>query len=201
MLSITELLIPLIGYSVPLVISPGPGNALLAASGARFGLRQSIPFWIGFEIANIALCVVYGLGLGTILEQYPMLYTTMKWAGISYIVYLGYRFLKPSALKKKMDVKPLHFINGFISVITNPKINAMILVMFTQFIDTNLSLVPQIIKITSIFFVVGILCHLLWLLAGQTIFNRFNSAHSLKIQAYVFAGSLFLVAGYMALWY
>lgn len=37
-----------LGYAVPMIISPGPGNTLLATAGGRYGVRGSVPFWAGF---------------------------------------------------------------------------------------------------------------------------------------------------------
>ena len=36
-----------LGYAVPMIISPGPGNTLLATAGGRYGVRGSVPFWQG----------------------------------------------------------------------------------------------------------------------------------------------------------
>ncbi|MFX7973146.1 hypothetical protein ABTK40_20310, partial [Acinetobacter baumannii] len=65
-----ELWAAFFGYAIPMVISPGPGNTLLATAGGRFGIRGSVPFWLGFEAANLVLCLIYGLGLGRVLHDY-----------------------------------------------------------------------------------------------------------------------------------
>jgi hypothetical protein len=59
------------GYTVPMVVSPGPGNTVLATAGGRFGVAGSLPFWAGFEMANVALCLIYGMGLGKALHGHP----------------------------------------------------------------------------------------------------------------------------------
>ena len=67
-----------LGYAIPMIISPGPGNTLLATAGGRYGIKGSMPFWIGFEAANLALCALYGFGLGGTLHEYPQLHTALK---------------------------------------------------------------------------------------------------------------------------
>ncbi|MBB1595205.1 hypothetical protein A9973_14105 [Achromobacter sp. UMC46] len=42
-----------LGYAVPMIVSPGPGNTLLATAGGRYGLRGSMPFWIAFVILGL----------------------------------------------------------------------------------------------------------------------------------------------------
>ena len=62
----------LLGYSVPMIVSPGPGNTILAASGGRFGVVGSVPFWMGFEAGNLLWCLIYGFGLSQVFEHYPV---------------------------------------------------------------------------------------------------------------------------------
>lgn len=85
-----------LGYAIPMIISPGPGNTLLATAGGRYGIKGSVPFWIGFEAGNLALCALYGLGLGGTLHEYPQLHTFLKWAGAAYLLYLAWGFFRES---------------------------------------------------------------------------------------------------------
>ena len=85
-----------LGYAIPMIISPGPGNTLLATAGGRYGIKGSVPFWIGFEAGNLALCALYGFGLGGTLHEYPQLHTVLKWAGAAYLLYLAWGFFRAS---------------------------------------------------------------------------------------------------------
>ncbi len=50
----------------PLVISPGPANVMFAASGAKFGIKKSIPLMIGIDLIFVVQSILIGFGLGTI---------------------------------------------------------------------------------------------------------------------------------------
>lgn len=190
-----------LGYAVPMIISPGPGNTLLATAGGRYGIGGSIPFWSGFEVANLALCALYGLGLGGALHEHPQIHVVLKWAGAAYLLYLAWGFFRASAktASQAADTRRLGFSDGFICVFLNPKIHSMIAVMFAQFLTPGLSLSLQVGQLSIAFVVLGLFCHFPWIYGGKVILGRFNSPRALRIQAAVFGTSMLLVALYVVM--
>jgi threonine/homoserine/homoserine lactone efflux protein len=177
-----------------MVISPGPGNTILAAAGGKFGVGGSARFWAGFETGNVFLCLLYGFGLGQVFRHFPVLSEVMKWASIVYLVYLAYGFFKSGSLSDAKDVRPLSFIDGFISVSLNPKIHSMIFVMFSQFLKPDRPIAGQVILITSAFLIVCIVSHLIWLYGGQVLFKRAKTERAVKLQGYLFGSCMVAVA-------
>lgn len=188
-----------LGYAVPMIISPGPGNTLLATAGGRYGVRSSLPFWAGFEAANLALCAIYGLGLGGALHEHPQIHVILKWAGALYLLYLAWGFFRASArpANQAADTRPLGFGDGFICVILNPKIHSMIAVMFAQFLAPDVSLSLQVGQLSAAFVILGLFCHFPWIYGGKVILGRFNSPRALRIQAAAFGTAMLLVALYV----
>lgn len=187
-----------IGYAVPMIISPGPGNTLLATTGARQGVRGTVPFWCGFELANLALCGLYGLGFGGTLQQYPQIHIVLKWLGACYLLYLAYGFFRASARSVNDSIKAdeYGFQEGFLCVMVNPKIHSMIIVMFAQFLISKASFIAQVIELTAAFMMLGVLCHFPWIYGGRAILGRFNSPMALRVQAAVFGTAMAGVAVY-----
>jgi threonine/homoserine/homoserine lactone efflux protein len=194
-----EIWMLIVGFSVPMIISPGPGNTVLAAAGGRYGLRGTLPFWLGFETANVVWCLVYGLGLSRLLHDHPQAAQVLKWAGIAYTLYLAYGFMKSSAPSERGAMPRLSAFDGFVSVSLNPKIHSMIFVLFSQFLSPNLPLAMQVIEITAVFTLLCAACHFPWIYGGQLMFDRFNSARSIKMQGYLFGGCMIAVAAFLAL--
>ncbi|RKE39917.1 threonine/homoserine/homoserine lactone efflux protein [Paraburkholderia sp. BL23I1N1] len=189
------------GYTVPMVVSPGPGNTVLATAGGRFGVAGSIPFWAGFETANVALCLIYGMGLGKALHGHPEFQMVLKWAGTAYLLYLAWGFFRSSAESANSSEEGsvrLRAGDGFLSVILNPKIHSMILVMFSQFLDPAQALPAQVFQLAVAFLVVCVACHLPWIVGGRLILRRFRSARAMRIQGWVFGLCMILVAAYVA---
>lgn len=186
-------------FSVPMIISPGPGNTMLAASGGKFGVRGSVPFWMGFEAGNLVWCLVYGFGLSQVFKGYPYVHTALKWAGTLYVLYLAYGFFRTSSLSAQKDLKPLSFMDGFLSLSFNPKVHSMILVLFSQFLNPSLSLAEQVVQMTTVFVIIGLSCHFMWIYGGQLIFSRMKSPRAIRLQGYSFGMCMLAVAAAVAL--
>ena len=190
-----------LGYAVPMIVSPGPGNTLLATAGGRYGVRGSVPFWVGFEAGNLALCALYGLGLGGTLHEYPQLHAILKWAGAAYLLYLAWGFFRASAAPagRQDGGKRLGAVDGFVCVVLNPKIHSMIIVMFAQFLTPGAGLAGQVAQLSAAFVVLGLFCHFPWIYGGQVVLGRYTSPRALRIQALVFGSAMLAVAAYLVL--
>lgn len=189
----------IVGFSVPMIISPGPGNTLLATAGGRFGVRGTVPFWLGFEIANFVWCLVYGFELSRVMHDVPAVAHGLKWAGVAYTLYLAYGFVKPSGPGKQRAMPRLSVVDGFLSVSLNPKIHSMIFVLFSQFLQPDLPLGQQVLSISALFTALCIVCHFPWIYGGRAVFDRFNSKKSAQVQGYVFGGCMAAVALFLAM--
>lgn len=184
----------IVGFSVPMIISPGPGNTVLAAAGGQFGVKGALPFWAGFEAANLAWCLVYGLGLSRVLHDHPTAAQALKWAGVAYTLYLAYGFIKSSTSGKRAAMPRLTALDGFVSVSLNPKIHSMIFVLFSQLLRPGLALTSQVVEIATVFTLLCVACHFPWIYGGQLMFDRFGSERSIKRQGYLFGGCMVAVA-------
>ncbi len=189
----------LLSFAIPMIISPGPGNTILAASGGKFGVRGSVPFWMGFEAGNLFWCLVYGFGLSQLVQQFPWVYIALKWSGMLYLLYLAYGFFKSSTLSKQEDLSALSFTDGFIWLSLHPKVHSLILVLFSQFLNPALPLVTQVVQIAIVFTVLGLGCHFLWIYAGQMIFRKFQSRRAMQWQGIGFGICMIAVAAFVAL--
>ncbi len=188
-----------IGFALPMIISPGPGNTLLAVAGGQLGVRRSVPFWMGFEAGNLLLCLAYGLGLSQLVGQHPLVHPVLKWAGVVYTLYLAWGFFKDAGLAESAPLRPLGAGDGFVSVMLNPKIHSMVLVMFSQFLDPARPTGPQVAWMTLLFVALSVACHGLWLVAGQLLFSRLRGRAAQRVQAWVFGGGMVAVAVFVAL--
>lgn len=90
----TETLISLIGLSVAATITPGPNNALVTASGARFGLRATIPHLLGIAIGFPLMNFVIAMGLGQVFQQSSFLRETVRIVGIVILLWLAWKIAR-----------------------------------------------------------------------------------------------------------
>ncbi|MGJ4857428.1 LysE family translocator [Labrys sp. La1] len=191
-----------VGYAVPLVISPGPGNTVLTAMGAQHGVRGSVRFWVGFEIGNLALCLIYGFGLGEVVRAHPGFAFGLKLAGIAYLLYLAWSFFRSASHAASLErrLQPhLGLVDGILAVAVNPKIHSMVLAMFTQFLDPAAGVTSTVIQLTTGFVLISVLCHFLWIYAGASLLGRFRSERAQRTQSWAFGTCMLLVAAFTAI--
>ncbi len=188
----------ILSFAIPMIVSPGPGNTILAAAGGKFGVKGTVPFWMGFEAGNLFWCLVYGFGLSQLFKEHPLAYELLKWGGTLYILYLAWCFFQSSSMSDPADLKPLGFADGFVSLSLNPKVHSMILVMFSQFLNPAAPLASQVVQMALAFVVVGLACHFLWIYAGQLIFSRIKTPRAMRAQGIGFGLCMIVVAAFVA---
>ena len=87
----TELLLGLTGFIFAATATPGPNNALLLASGARFGFVRTLPHLTGILAGCSLMVVLVGLGLGGLIAASPVLYAALRYAGAAYLLFLAWK--------------------------------------------------------------------------------------------------------------
>ena len=102
--------------------TPGPNNLLLAASGANFGIRRTIPHVLGIVCGFPLLVLAVGLGLGTVFQRHPEFHTVLKFGGAVFLVYLAWRIaMAGHGTSKKAPRRPMTFLEAALFQWINPK--------------------------------------------------------------------------------
>lgn len=130
--------IPFATYSCVMWLTPGPNNVMLTASGANFGLRRTLPHMLGicwgFALQMLAVCA----GLGAIFSRWPHLQDGLRWLGAAYLVWLGWRLLRPAGADSGTVPRPLTFLEAAAFQFLNPKAWVMNLTAATLFLPPEL---------------------------------------------------------------
>lgn len=87
----SETLIALIGILAAASWYPGPNNAMLAASGATWGLRRTLPHLQGVVWGFPAMLFAVALGLGELFRSYPALHEVLRWTGAALLLWVAWR--------------------------------------------------------------------------------------------------------------
>ena len=74
----TNVLFALISYYFVMYITPGPNNAMVLASGLKFGFLKSIPHISGITIGHVIQLILVCFGLGKIFVMFPFLQNILK---------------------------------------------------------------------------------------------------------------------------
>jgi threonine/homoserine/homoserine lactone efflux protein len=89
-MSLSErLLFAFVTFVFVMFFTPGPNNIMLMSSGLTHGFRRTLPHMAGVTLGFAFMIASVGVGLGAVFVAYPMLETTLKYAGAVYLVYLA----------------------------------------------------------------------------------------------------------------
>ncbi len=157
-------------------IIPGPNMLLALNHGVNHGITKTIYSGLGNMTGNLLMGLISILGLGIVLIKSALLFNTIKWLGIFYLIYLGVRmFFEPveesknniSAVKTESEKKNSRlFLDGFFIAVSNPKGIIFFTALFPQFVNISNTSANEVV---IIFFTMGIVtfgCYLLYGIFG-----------------------------------
>ena len=117
-----ELLIPYVVAALTMWGTPGPNNMMLAYSGARFGLRPTLPHIAGVVVGNTILNVVGILGLKPIVERWPETLFVLQIAGSIWLCWVGFKMARSAGSARPGETEdPMSFSAAILFQFSNPK--------------------------------------------------------------------------------
>ncbi|RKG32607.1 LysE family translocator [Acinetobacter tianfuensis] len=139
----------------PLIFTPGPDMLFVLSQvmgkDAKAGLMATLGICSGYLVHSILVAV----GLAAIIVSFPLLFETIRWLGIAYLIYLAVSLLK-SVLSKntirienKSSSSPIK--KGFFTALLNPKGMLIYFAILPQFIDKSGSTVVQGLILSCVF--------------------------------------------------
>jgi threonine/homoserine/homoserine lactone efflux protein len=105
------------------LVTPGPNNTMLMASGLNFGAARTLPHLLGVAFGFSFMVLLVGLGLGSVFAAYPALYAILKYVGAAYLLYLAWMIATSGPVEDGEETrgKPLTFLQGAAFQWVNPK--------------------------------------------------------------------------------
>ena len=101
-----------VGTVLILMSTPGPSHLLMLSVSMSNGFRRSLATAAGDLTANTLQILFVGLGLATVVTASQYGFVVIKWAGVSYLVWIGVRQFIASFRKKSRNLNkdPRKFI-------------------------------------------------------------------------------------------
>jgi len=157
-------------YTIVTSITPGPNNMMVLASGVNFGVRRTVPHFLGISIGFAAMIVIVGMGLGTMFELYPSLNIMLRWVGAAYLIYLAYKIARSDAPEKpdRTTGRPLGFLGAAAFQWVNPKAWVMALGAVAAYLPAHPSLL-SVTAMASLMAVINAPCVAVWAVFGVAL--------------------------------
>lgn len=127
--------------SIALLVIPGPAVIYVLNRSVADGRNAALAGVAGLEIGNFMHVIAATLGLSAIIAASATAFTTIKWAGAAYLVYVGVRTLlvtpTPPDSKSASATARKSFTQGIVVNTLNPKVALFFLSYLPQFIDPD----------------------------------------------------------------
>ena len=158
-----------IPFAFSQVATPGPANMAMMATGARFGFRAALPFVAGVILGKQLIIWPIGYGIMEIASQVPFLFEILKFLSALYIIWLAWRVANMRLNSGEPSLDAPGFWSGLLVHPLNPKAWAMILVGFTNFVESDTATFYATLYIAGSLLIIQIICHPIWTLFGDRI--------------------------------
>lgn len=161
--------------TVVVVFTPGAAAIAVASQGAANGGKRALAGVFGIAFANALYFVLSATGIASLLVASNLVFSIIKWAGVTYLVWLGLTsLLAPSgALSVKRDgqmssLKSL-FAKGFVIEFANPKALLYFAAILPQFLNVDQPLLPQILIMGSMTFLIDLTSYTAYAFLGDRL--------------------------------
>lgn len=144
-----------------LLVMPGPTVLLVVSYALSRGRRSAWATVPGVALGDLTAMTASLLGLGAILATSATLFTTLKWIGAAYLIYLGIKTWRaepaPLLAVEEATARSRVSITGHAYVVTalNPKSIAFYVAFLPQFVDPNRASWPQLAALGGTFLVLA----------------------------------------------
>ena len=150
-----EILLALVTFAFVASVTPGPNNLMLMASGANFGIRRTMPHFLGIVFGFLFMVVLVGTGLVGIFDRYPLSYDILRGFSIVYLGYLAWKIAVSSPGAQEASGKPLTALQAALFQWVNPKAWIMAISAFSVYAMPDADPLPQALLFAAVFCVIS----------------------------------------------
>ena len=149
---------------IPLIFTPGPDMLFILSQvmgkDAKAGMLATVGICLGYLVHSVLMA----LGIAALIVSFPVLFESIRWLGIAYLLFLSASLIKSVfshnkfIIERKSSSNPIK--KGFFTALLNPKGMLIYFAILPQFIDkagnmVNQGLILSLIFIGLIFVVYG----------------------------------------------
>lgn len=162
-----DLFLAVLFFAFSTTITPGPNNVMIMSSGVNYGIKASVPHWLGICLGFPLMVLLVGLGFGAVFDRYPHLHQLIKVVGVAYLIWLAWRIAsaEPKAIEKGKS-KPFSFMQAALFQWVNGKAWVMASGAVAAFTTVGGVYWLEVSVITAAFLLVAFPCVGAWLVFG-----------------------------------
>ena len=139
--------------SLVLIAIPGPDQALIVRNALVGGRAAGLRTMLGGASGLLLHSTAAVLGLSALLAASATAYTSLKLAGVAYLLYLGVRMFRAAGaqapLEESRGSRP--YSQGLLSNAMNPKCALFFLTFLPQFLPAHGARLPMALALAAVF--------------------------------------------------
>lgn len=176
-----DVFIAVMFFAFSSTITPGPNNLMMLSSGVNYGVRASVPHFLGICLGFPLMVLLVGLGFDLVFQRLPWLHPVIKIGGVVYLVYLAVAIAKtPPRQLQSEDRKPFSFWQAAAFQWVNGKAWIMASGAIAAFSQQD-AMLASVLAITLAFLLVAFPCVGLWLTSGAYLRQYLASAKAQRV--------------------
>jgi len=180
-------------------ITPGPNNAMLTASGMKFGFIRTLPHLVGIPLGHIFQIGLTCFGLANLFIIYPEIQIYMKILCFLYLIYLSWKMIGSFSMVQKNTGRPLKFYEASLFQFVNPKAWSIAVTVASGFFPSEESIFIGIAFVTITAAVICFPSISMWALFGSGLRKFIDNTKIKKTIEYLLAILLVLTGLFILL--
>ncbi|MCC6949179.1 MAG: LysE family translocator [Bradyrhizobiaceae bacterium] len=187
---------------LPLICTPGPDMLFIASQAVGRGTFAGLRATAGVVLGYCVHSMMVALGLAAVVAASPILFETLRWIGISYLLYLAYKLIRSALTPGAIAVSGGHvkdqLTKGFLTALLNPKGMMIYIAILPQFMGSegNAALSAMLLS-TAFMFWCAVVYSILSVVVGRAGGMRTLSDIRRRMIDGVAGGMILLAAGFM----
>jgi threonine/homoserine/homoserine lactone efflux protein len=159
------------GFAVSMSATPGPNNAMVAASAANFGLRRSMPHMLGVSLGFPLMLVLVALGAAEALHRSPGLQTGLRWGGAAWMLWLAWALATapPHVAEQPGAARPMRLWQAALFQWVNPKAWIIATGAIAAYTGTSAGVLMDALVLAAIFAPMAFFSLLGWAVLGRGV--------------------------------
>jgi len=144
--------------AIAIVIVPGPTVTVVIANSLKYGQRAGLLNVAGTQAGLVVWMAIAIAGLASAITLMGVWFDVVRIAGAAYLIWLGIKLLRSKGeLLAAAATKPKggFFLQGFVVILSNPKVLLVFGALIPQFISPNGDYLNQLILLGLSFMVIA----------------------------------------------
>jgi threonine/homoserine/homoserine lactone efflux protein len=155
-----SILVPYLTACLLLAVVPGPTVTVIVANSLARGTGAGLAIIAGTQAGFLLMTLVVALGMQAMVAFMGAAFDWLKLIGAAYLIWLGYKMLRSdgelgvAATDRRKSTGRIA-LDGFLVLISNPKVLIFLGAFLPQFVDTTRPAFSQIMVLGLLFMLVA----------------------------------------------